>query len=167
MNTASLDLCKELYKLTPDWFDTFAKYYLIDGALSIRPSIKVGDDWPGHVLEVVAPAYDLGYSMRRLPECSKVWLCNEQWIAEGCCGENVTSVVADTPENAAARLCIELIKQGVLTQDTGEKPKVAAQGPVNRRDVSEQLWDEFCDETLGPKDDEHFDKWLNDYRGLK
>lgn len=121
MTVASKDLCQELYKLAPDWFDTFAKYYLLDGALSLRPSIKIDDDWPGHVLEVVAPAYDLGYLLRKLPDhiggslyaYQLQGLENRKGTYTYTYGEGYKAT-ADTPEDAACSLAIALFKQGIL-----------------------------------------------------
>jgi hypothetical protein len=80
----------------------------------------------------VAPKYDLGYLLRNLPEVvatdelsyftADLYLkphIAETWNAGYRVGASFPkySTVADTPEDAAAKLCIELFKQGILTPE--------------------------------------------------
>lgn len=121
MNTASLELSKELYELS-DWYDT-SYVYARGGALALR-RVDI-DQHVDHVFEE-PPAYDLGFLLRRL---SNVEVGNDtdnskdgQYYAKR---PNSTGQVdsndkagnlefADTPEDAAAKLAIGLIKQGIL-----------------------------------------------------
>ncbi|SRR5258706_5170776 len=94
MNVASLKLCKDLYELS-GWSDTIENF---------RES--------AHLTKDRVPAYDLGYLMRKLPRQSHVYQFGaNEWLAYAP-GSHDHS--ADTPENAATKLCIELLNQGVL-----------------------------------------------------
>lgn len=107
MNVASLELCKELYELS-GWNEAEA----LRQEIHFDPNSLVNSAY-------TLPRYDLGYLMRELPEVTVVfrqragtsWRCHynpEDSIATlGC--------EADTPEDAAAKLAIELFKQGILT----------------------------------------------------
>lgn len=100
MQTASLELCKELYRVSGHTWLT-------------------EDHRPEYV---AAPAYDLGYLLRKLPEFGKniYWhTYHKNWCAayehtdeDGC--QTLIHKVADTPEDAACELAIELFKQGIL-----------------------------------------------------
>lgn len=126
MNVASLEMCQELEKLS-GWHDTYAGYYLLDGIPSTRQKVTIYDDLPGvHQLVQQASAYDLGYLMSRMPYSTTISKSSERdhygaWIAGATdlehAMENPTFVEADTPEDALAKLCIELFKQGVLTKE--------------------------------------------------
>lgn len=110
MNVASLELCKELYKLS-GWKDTEAVY--IDMSSIHYAVYKKDVEGTEKVKESLPPAYSLGYLLRKLPpainmrkEANKYWFrhatATPRWIA------------ADTPEDCAAKLAIELWKQRVL-----------------------------------------------------
>jgi hypothetical protein len=122
MNVASLELCEELYGLS-DWFDTYAKYYELDRIPQLLPSITIGNEPLGvHQLVMKAPAYSLDYLLRQLPN-KRVKLRNYSdghWKCQYTLdiGRHVKDYIehADTPEDAAAKLAIELFKQGVLTR---------------------------------------------------
>jgi hypothetical protein len=111
---ASLELSKELYELT-EWNDT--------------DYVHEAEDYDGkvwhvkHRMEVLPPsynypAYTLGYLLRKLPPHYAVWIGpSGSGYAEQIIGPqrlNDIGEQGDTPENAAAKLCIELIKQGVI-----------------------------------------------------
>ena len=115
MNLASLELRKELYELS-GWKDDGSMY----GVWPFRPRFVHGD----------APDYTLGYLRRTLPQLKDIDFRIEQdggndngpcWVAYG---EDYADhrleesrrwwSPADTPENAACKLAIELFKQGVL-----------------------------------------------------
>jgi hypothetical protein len=141
IGVASLELCKELDELTSyKWHhETQYRWYCLPKLihkgsspeqdysswqvkhLSYRGQYRV--DWYG--------AYDLGYLLRKLPpylelgdtveyhsvrnwlymsmyEDGKEWQFGYTEAGDEYYGQ------ADTPENAAAKLCIELFKQGVL-----------------------------------------------------
>jgi hypothetical protein len=96
-NVASLDLCKELYTLsqweTDEWF---------------LDNIHVGK----HARK--APKYDLGYLLDKLELAGEVDLYSSagRWIC--LIDEGDDSKSADTHANAACKLAIELLNQGVL-----------------------------------------------------
>lgn len=127
MSTASLKLCKILEKLSA-WYGT--DYFwekktgrLTQDIMTLRAS---GLPEVGYV-----PAYDLGYLLRKLPQSiynndyflqfeqdfDDNWSVHYMYIFNP--RENSRVVVkhrmtADTPEDAACKLLIELIKQKVL-----------------------------------------------------
>ncbi|MDR6794200.1 hypothetical protein J2X12_003471 [Pseudarthrobacter oxydans] len=123
MNVANFELNKKLYELS-GWKDGVEHvYYSNAGEVSaenVWPLSAVFDK-PGNV-----PAYDLGFLLRKLPRK----LQNDQyrldlapsvasWRAayDDDDGMVKLSVFADTPEDATAKLAIELFKQGTLTRD--------------------------------------------------
>jgi len=130
MNVAELSLCKELYALSGwepnNWFaggdaqDTVAVSSVV-----IQQQFKSG---------LLEPAYDLGYLLRKLPSFiyseayeQKAWLWLRKnikdwnawyWVHDPKYGEGEVvsehGKSAETPEDAACKLAIELFKQGVL-----------------------------------------------------
>lgn len=99
IDSASPELCKTLYELS-GWEPS--------------PGVTKGDNhWP---------AYNLGYLLRKLPEQVELksyfdgsWDCrhidtDEAWGVNG-------RMNGDTPEDATAKLAIELFKQGILKAD--------------------------------------------------
>lgn len=106
MNTASLELSKELYELS-DWYD-MTYVYARGGALALR-RIDI-DQHVNHVFEE-PPAYDLGFLLRKLPNNTRIekddhgYYVVRHWIA--------TDGFVEAAD-AAATLAIELIKQGIL-----------------------------------------------------
>lgn len=122
MNVASLELCKDLV-YTSEWGGT--EYFYLNNAL-VHRSMLDDDDFLGEVI----PAYDLGYLLRKLPpedkEIGYLNLCQDgvNWM---CRYTKLSATMiyskADIPEDAAAKLAIELFKQGILTpthKDKGE-----------------------------------------------
>lgn len=120
MNVASLELCKELYELS-GWKDCEFQY-----------SGWNGDDWrlehgQPTMLDTAAdsrygkqtsyPAYDLGYLVRKLPARTLIDRFSDAYLAALAVPE-FYEARADTPEDAAAKLAIELFKQGVLLAPT-------------------------------------------------
>lgn len=112
MNIASLELCKELWRLsgwTTDW------HYIAEK----NPGIIVAASWREHEGEkYICPAYDLGYLLRKLGDLLNLDLMlyteDGKWRADV---EQDYSMKADTPEDATCKLAIELFKQGVLTAE--------------------------------------------------
>lgn len=113
MNTASLELSQELFELsgwrTPNYVWTKreigGKWQSVCLRLEI-PDFEHGD----------YPAYDLGYLLRRLPPRTTISKNPNReaygaWVA-GMDDDRFEE--ADTPEDAACKLAIELIKQGIL-----------------------------------------------------
>jgi hypothetical protein len=123
MNVARLELSKELYEVSGWEADqTWAE----DGG---GEAFLCRSDFSdlGHESWRVAYAYDLGYLLRKLPKklARGYWLAlapldseADEWEA-GYFQDREHSphqVYADTPEDAATKLALELFKQGVLTR---------------------------------------------------
>lgn len=120
MNVASLYLCKELYELS-GWDEPMSTHYdTTDGSLA------VGIDRTAMPGGVDIPAYALGYLLRKLPRhiyggqyfslenvLQDGWGAGYQEYGEYDSYYND----ADTPEDAVAKVVIELFKQGVLTRE--------------------------------------------------
>jgi hypothetical protein len=102
MNVASRELCEQLHELSA-WDGKFKKRYVV-----------VGDSDGG---ADSIPAYDLGYLLRKLPQNEEIELRysdkNGHWFIRGKTEIGI-SIFADTAEDAACKLAIELFKQGVL-----------------------------------------------------
>lgn len=113
-NHASLELCKELYELSGWWDDNLEKYDSHDGTI-----VRFGN----------IPAYSLGFLIRKLPAMIEDggvehWLTVEKheqddyMVAYSGHGSIlIGSPHADTPEDALAKLAIELHKAGILGGD--------------------------------------------------
>jgi hypothetical protein len=97
MQVANRQLCEELYQFS-GWID--AEWRLAPDPASGLGSKRV-------------PAYDLGYLLRKLPAKSQIYNGVNYWTARY---RDVRSRVKASPEDAAAKLCIELFKQGVLVR---------------------------------------------------
>src|SRR5690349_21605579 len=104
MNVASYELCKKLFELSAwgasegqHWWS----YYLDDDKV-----------YEGRVdtesKHFVCPAYPLGYLLRKLPSKALVTFYKDtNWNASWGGGDDV---VGSTPEDAVAKLCVELFK---------------------------------------------------------
>lgn len=144
MNTASLKLCKELYEASGWCMDTaFIWMDLQDQEPFINngevPGILKADRTKGTYRDIFdpgtdwLPAYDLGFLLRKLydlgpfiqydlearPEvhvpAKKFFIC----VLQDANGKKIdVREWADTPEDAIAKLCIALIKQGILPPPT-------------------------------------------------
>lgn len=132
MNVASLELCKELYELS-GWKDTYTIW-----AEKIRTSKKGTNytytEWnirhsKPHKPTKTVPAYEIGRIIRGLPK-TMVSLDGMDEITIGYnhkssyfyagYGKGISFSFyyeADTPEDAACKLAIELFKQGILSQE--------------------------------------------------
>lgn len=130
MNVASLELCKELYELS-GLNDTFFIHQLQFKDDTPTRKMIVVDRETGHCGShdhKETPAYDLGYLLRKLPwgvEITQTDPATENpWLARYFSDKDgITALVphhlyADTPEDAAVKLAIELFKQGVLKHST-------------------------------------------------
>lgn len=114
MNTASLELCKELYELT-GWRGT--------EHIEIAENNRDTDDLPD---EQSIPLYDLGYLFHRLPEGAYVRKNKQnpgkvrgvhkgKYTAAAGYGLPTNYIeFGDTPENAAIKLLCEMIRVGTL-----------------------------------------------------
>ena len=102
MSSASLGLCKELYHLS-NWHEGV-------------------DEWfDSTVTTDIVPAYDLGYLLRKLPlvELKHVALDSDDLKRWNCISPHwgtLRNHFAETPEDAACELAIELFKKGILTR---------------------------------------------------
>jgi len=112
MNVASLELCKELYDLSAweteyGWMK-FGKHLSGNRTTWTIDARDISD----------FPAYDLGYLMRKLPPATNIFITGRDYGAkEGNFSKKHRMFFADTPEDAAAKLAIELFKQGILTKE--------------------------------------------------
>jgi hypothetical protein len=123
MNVASLNLCKELYEIS-GWGrgDQLQEHLVVD---------EEGYEY------AVFPAYDLGYLLRKLPPnfstgdargsfefflkmTTREWFAGYnkpetgKWLYDSNHGVWEHPCAAHTPEDAAAKLAIELFKQEIL-----------------------------------------------------
>jgi hypothetical protein len=116
MNVAIFELCQELYDLS-GWLTGIDGncYVSLPGerkGFEVRPLTDTGNDSIR-----ICPAYDLGYLLRRLPVGNVLTSLEDEWIASS----SPKVVTAPTPEDAAAKLAIELFKQGVLTREPDDE----------------------------------------------
>lgn len=130
MNVASLELCKELHELS-GWGDTPISLLLNDFG-DVADILRTGEENPYGKGYRFAPAYDLGYLLRKLPQ----YLDNHKrlnihptydgswWSGYSPVGDydisDFAQIDQDT-ENAACKLAIELFKQGILKREGGQK----------------------------------------------
>jgi hypothetical protein len=135
VNTASLELCKELYRLS-GWGRgmgdrTAWEYTQYEEGSNWRVT-----PWGYGVCYASHVAYDLGYLLWKLPKSvTEFWgraypaspclmYSGTQWVMfyqSEMTGEHNTDELfgqfADTPEDAACKLAIELFKQDVLKKE--------------------------------------------------
>ena len=109
MNVANFELCQQLYDLS-GWLTGIDGncYVSLTGerkSFEVRPLRDTGND-----SIQVCPAYDLGYLLRRLPVGNVLTSFEGKWMASS--SPKVTT--AAIPEDAAAKLAIELFKEGIL-----------------------------------------------------
>lgn len=128
MNVASLEFCKELYKAS-DWEGCHFWW-------SYNDAYVEGKRWRlngGELFDGDIPAYDLGYLLRKLPPViqdpdDKIFKHIQLWInGDGTAHIGYVEPYAhddkvayaqksDVLEDTAAKLAIELFKQGILTK---------------------------------------------------
>lgn len=118
MEVASVELCRELEKVS-GWVDTYQSWQGPAGNEMPLPRTHMTDN---HV-----SAYSLGYLLRKLPSWCRVYhdATDGTWFAVKFDNVNTqyqSTRTADTPENAAVKLCLELFKQGILTKN-GDNPR--------------------------------------------
>lgn len=145
MNVANLELCKELYELS-GWDDmpgkTSFEWYkpldeIQDWVLKPKQHFSSHQARELHDEACLCPAYDLGYLLRKLAvkdgwthgrfDLSNCLMPHESaneyyWSATYNSFDNGFPVgEAETPEDAACKLAIELFKQGILTPTGGKE----------------------------------------------
>lgn len=109
MQVASLELCKTLFELS-GWSEPVNAYWYADGLYNEYQTAPE--------TELVSPAYDLGYMLRKLPQprsLTETYLDPRTLGWKASCRE--FDGLAETPEDAAAKLCIALFKQGILKRE--------------------------------------------------
>jgi hypothetical protein len=120
MNVANLELCRELYELS-GWKKTDALFVGYKSALTDKFDYHLLDkrdaDSYKHAKKV--PAYDLGYLLRKLPTNTMLEkLESNIWHIELYNHPNEPiKIERDTPEDATAKLAIELFKRGILNKE--------------------------------------------------
>jgi hypothetical protein len=124
VDVASLELCRELYDLS-DWEETGLAY--VSRTTGEQHVIATDYETPGENWDFDW-AYDLSYLLRKIPKTGQdnvfatvsVFNASKGWTAiwESDNGESYADG-ADTPEDAAAKLCIELFRQNILKRDDG------------------------------------------------
>lgn len=133
MNTSNLELCKELYELS-GWIDT--KFSWFEGVNGWRFDYEETEQgmYKGEEKGSWLPAYDLSYLLRKLPPViledtssdKNIPMILTLWI-NGDTTAYIAYLIpfdkenrgaheksAKTPEDATAKLTIELFKQGIL-----------------------------------------------------
>lgn len=120
MNVASLELSKELYELS-GWPGPQVS------------GITVSDQtYGGHFDDdgnFVAPKFNLGYLLRKLPYDTMIRISRSgftaRWSNQSVRMPGIQLLTINihrtTPEDAAAKLAIELFKQGALTRGSDER----------------------------------------------
>lgn len=116
MNVASLELCKELYKVS-GWDDT--AFAFTHGKMFYQQELKYQAALVGFT-----PAYDLGFLLRKLPDelasgfgiSLRMNVARTKWL---CGYHKHDDAVADNPEDAVAQLAIELFNQRILQKEEG------------------------------------------------
>lgn len=123
IHVACLDLCRELYELSK-WENIYHRWSKnIYGKDVVIDTSAAGS---------TVPAYDLGYLLRKLPQNSWIGYTDTSghrgyalaytfaWNEKGDYISKIAECRADTPEDAACLLAIELFQRGILKQDQEE-----------------------------------------------
>lgn len=132
MNVAAPLLCKELYKLS-HWGefgstgdDLPSLWY--EFGINIKSRSDIGS---GTIYLNSHPAYDLGYLLRKLPmswvKHAVVEGGEHFYLAEYLLGNDPQHSLGsggNTPEDAAAKLCIELIKENILQSSVTDREEL-------------------------------------------
>jgi hypothetical protein len=131
MQVASLELCQELYEVSgwvndAHWIEQGPNEFL--ASRDNYPTVAVHDDAMGeypYFKKKLSPAYDLGYLLRKLPKFignDRVTIqpvVDDRWDAsyDEIDGSSTHDCFADTPEDAAAKLAIQLFNQHILRKE--------------------------------------------------
>ena len=134
MNVADIELCRELYELS-GWEDTECWWIeKRNGDIKAYTGAERSDYTYTGDNDLELPAYDLGYLLRKLPVKNNslnfelVPRIDGSWYIGYTVSKNPTveeankyiHAEADTPEDATAKLAIELFNQGILTKEGGQ-----------------------------------------------
>lgn len=119
MNVANLSLCKELYELSGwddnELWDCTYRNQTVNATLN---RVQIASDRGEYYW--TDPRYDLGYLLRKLPNASihtdHPYDAIYYSYRKGGYDTQTLHFKADTPEDAACKLAIELFKQGILTK---------------------------------------------------
>ncbi len=113
----SLELCKALYEIS-GWDNGWYSYW--GRGVVARDSTE----------QRICPAYDLGFLLEKLPQNSWVGYTDTSgqrgyalaktyaWNEKGTDIDRIVQCSADTPEDAACKLAIELFARGILKGET-------------------------------------------------
>lgn len=140
MNVASLENCEKLFKLS-GWevSDHYIQLHDPDAPIELLSEYDTRPDSKDY--KILAPAYDLGYLLRKLPkpadldedliyrqlDCGKPdylflgYMGNDGWSCQYQIEESPLEEMmgeAALPEDAACLLAIKLFEEGILTRDT-------------------------------------------------
>jgi hypothetical protein len=127
MNVANQELSEELHELSGWGKDSQDVWSKQSTGWELQNRLTCSTDILSYPATSPIPAYDLGYLIRKLPafvggdvltlypygdeyDGVSEWICELSGYETGCTSR------ADTPENAAAKLAIELFKQNILTK---------------------------------------------------
>lgn len=126
MNTASLDLCKELFSYSHDTWGDLTDFQWAVRDMDSKAELvqrEYGKSWPKGYY-TAWPAYDLGYLLRQLPQRIKTATLviepshnlnpDGWWNARYSDERNLATKFGETPEDTLCELAIELFKQKVL-----------------------------------------------------
>jgi hypothetical protein len=113
MNVASLELCKELFALSK-WEPQDCTVYALLGESRIFQFVRNPE--PNVMsMDYYIPAYDLGYLLRKFIGKGGVEI---RYGDKGCiASSHMVSTGSNTPEDAVARLAIELFRQGIFERN--------------------------------------------------
>lgn len=122
-DTASLELCKELYALTADIWDDETDFIWKKDEPDTQPVLVSISEYYHGSYWTHWPAYTAGYLLRKLPNGVSVDKASDGYGArrppmygspENPPFKGQIRFPADTPEDALAKLVIELFKEGIL-----------------------------------------------------
>lgn len=126
MNVANLELCRELYALSGLGWDKAADKPDVLGVqqwYSDEHTLEFMVNWREERFKPWVPAYSLGYLLRKLPQTAVVSMQDGNGNVNGYYADSYKLLdrkqepkrfEADTPEDAACKLLIKLIQEGVV-----------------------------------------------------
>ena len=119
MTVATIDLCQTLF-MNSGWIGTNLNHFRFhDGKVSVeaRPI-------SAYISARGIPAYDLGFLLRRLPPSTAIrkrstMSAGKEYSASAAVRSGIAALDR-TPEDAAAKLAIELFKRAVLRKQSDD-----------------------------------------------